>query len=79
MTQVTVSFELTKAQMEALEFEARVENKTVDEMIAWIVQQTIPSLLDAIETDDEGRQQELMDALVEEEEEEEDIEFKHSA
>ncbi len=77
MTQVTVSFELTKAQMEALEFEARVENKTVDEMIAWIVRQTIPSLLDAIETDDEGRQQELMDALVEEEEK--DIEFNHSA
>ncbi len=64
---VTATFELTKAQMEALEFEAKSENKTVDGMIAWIVQQTIPSLLDAIETDDEGRRQELMDALIDEE------------
>lgn len=65
---VTASFALTKAQMEALVFEAREEKMTIEEMIGWLVRQNIPALLDVIETKDEARRQELLDALIDEDE-----------
>ncbi len=59
MVRVTTSFELTKSQMDALQFEARSENLEVEELIAWMVRQNISPLLDVIETEDEARRQEL--------------------
>lgn len=64
MTRMEVSFELTNAQKEALEFEAEAENKTLEEMVGWIVRENIPPLLDVIETNDNARRQVLRNALI---------------
>lgn len=59
-----VSFELTDAEVEALELEAEAERLSVEEMVEWMVRQNIPPLLDVIETDKEERRKELATALV---------------
>lgn len=63
MVQFAASFELTNAQMDALQFEAKEEGLSVEELIAWIIRQNIVALLEVIETDNEGRRRELMNAL----------------
>lgn len=62
-TPITVTLRLTRAEAEALEFEAKAENRTVEGLVEWMIQQHIPALLDVVETDDEGRRQELALAL----------------
>ena len=64
MVYVTITFELTATQMEALKFESMQTNLTVEQLMAWMVRQNIPPLLDVIEGD--GRRQELIEALQEE-------------
>lgn len=53
--------------MEALELEARAENKGMEELIVWMMHQHIPALLDVIEIGDERRKRQLSEALMEEE------------
>lgn len=64
MRRMTICLDLTNAEMEALKFESEHENMTAQELVQMIIKQNIPSLLDVIETGDEGRRQELMRALL---------------
>jgi hypothetical protein len=64
MRRVTATFDLTNVEMKVLEFEAKSEDMTVNELIAWMVRQNIPPFLDVLETPEKARCQELKDMLV---------------
>jgi hypothetical protein len=61
---VSISFELTETQMEALKYESNHMEMTPEELMAWMVRQNIPPLLDVI--DGNGSKEALSKALAEE-------------
>jgi hypothetical protein len=65
MVYVILTFELTDTQTDALRFEAKHTNVTVEELMAWMVRENIVPLLDVIDAD--GNKQQLLEALQDEE------------
>lgn len=66
MKNVTVSIELTDAQMEALDLISRSENLCIEETIEWMTHQHIPALLDVVDVEDEKRKEVLFKKLSDE-------------
>lgn len=64
MAVVMSSIRLRSIEMEALNYIAAEEGKSIEEMVEWIVLQNIPSLLDVMEAG--PRRDELARRLVEE-------------
>lgn len=73
MVRVSAYLEITKVEMDALKFEANCEKMTIEELMANMVRQSIPSFLDVVETENEARRQELIEALMSDKEQ---IEFE---
>lgn len=51
MTYLTVTFELTETQMEALGFESRQTNLTVNELLSWKIKQYVALFLGIIDAE----------------------------